>query len=230
MKKILCAIFMWSYLCHFGFCYEPIVDNFALKTLDKNLKVQKAKTEPIVDEFALKTLDKDLKVRKVKIEPIVDEFALSTLNPDLKIKKIKRIYDFENINIEFIKVSPLELISTKRAFEGQRVNFVIAEDTIITKEGRKIKVKRGMPLSARVELISPNQARGVPADIILGNFMLDNKIPLEGQIKATGANRSLWVYPASYLLSVFFFTGLFIYPIRGGHAKIKPKNIYKLEI
>ena len=87
-----------------------------------------------------------------------------------------------------------------------------------------------MPLSARVELISPNQARGVPADIILGNFMLDNKIPLEGQIKATGANRSLWVYPASYLLSVFFFTGLFIYPIRGGHAKIKPKNIYKLEI
>ena len=41
---------------------------------------------------------------------------------------------------------------------------------------------------------------------------------------------NIWVYPTGYILMPFFFIGLLIFPIRGGHAKLKPEKVYDIEI
>jgi len=225
---------------------KTISDNLA-EQLDKKLKVEKVKLQPIQDDFVLKTLNSDLKIEKIKPINYEDDLANKTLNQNLKIQIIKQEPIVDNLakqidksktatqntkiisdfTYDKIKVSPIKYHTTKKLLaEGDIIDFMLVEDTKIDNNS----FKKGTIIKARIETLSKNGAYGVPADLVVGNFTLPNKLVLNGQIEKQGANRSLWVYPLGYILTPFFFIGLPIFAIRGGHVKLKPKKVYEVEI
>jgi len=224
-------------------CAEIIQDNL-LKKLDKNLKTETQKQIPIIDDFALKTLNQNLKITKENQEIIEDELVKNSLRTNAKITKevhkpiqdnlaislneslmpknntIKAISTFDKI-----KISPIKNYTTRKAQLNDKIEFILMEDIKIN----NISHKKGEKISANIENLSQNGAYGVPADLVVGNFKIGNQI-LDGTLTRQGANRAIWVYPSAYVLSVFFGLGLFVLPIRGGHAKLKPNKIYEIDI
>lgn len=152
-------------------------------------------------------------------EVIVDEFVERTLKGNAaQYAERAPVY-----------ISPEELLSTKskKFHEGKIINFFVAEDYYI---GDKLEFAKGTPVIGRVELISKNDIMGVPADLIIGNFLIKNgnkTVKLEGSISQIGANRAVWVGPTGYVLGVITLgVGCSVWLIRGGHAKIKPGELY----
>jgi hypothetical protein len=137
-------------------------------------------------------------------------------------------YNFDNLkNKVEIPIQIDERISTKSdVYEGQTLIFHIARDVKL----ENVTYKKGSKVSGKIELITTNQAFGVPADITVSNFKIqDNDIKLNGAIQSIGANRSLWVYPLGYGIGIGTLgLGLSILAIRGGHAKMKPTTTYNV--
>ncbi len=128
-----------------------------------------------------------------------------------------------------VKISIVEPLTTKQELlEGQEVKFKVLHD--VQAGGQKI-IKKDSIVSATLETVSPNKAFGVPADILIDNFnvnSVDNKrIKLDGNINKIGANRSLWVYPVGCVGVPFFGAGLLLFPVRGGHAKLKTTDVFE---
>ena len=239
MKKLISGFICFNlFAIQSAFAQTLFKDELAEK-LDKNLKIEYKKQPIIEDDFALKTLNQNLKVKKVLQSPIEDNLA-KNLKPTLKINKTPKtpIEDIlvlklkgEDVGSKFeeskIKIAPLNLYTTKRNLhEGDWIDFILAQDI----KFKKTMYKKGTIIKARVETLSQNSAYGVPADLIIGNFTLPNKYVLNGTITKQGANRAIWVYPTGYILSFFFFVGLPIFAIRGGHAKLHPEKVYEIEI
>lgn len=177
---------------------------FVILLLCVNLAFLPAFSALVEDEFVNSTLDKNLKIGKPKYTPIEDNI-LQDSQKEIKVK-IKNKY------------------STKDNFnEGEYIDFITLEDA-------KIKNKnypKGSTVKARIETVSQNKSWGVPSDLVVGNFTLNGN-KLTGEILKTGANRSLWVYPAVIAGCMFLGAGLLLIPIRGGHAKIRPSEVYTL--
>ncbi len=242
MKKFL-ASFLLLNILSFNCSFACAVEDNLVELLDKNLKIQKVKQEIVVDEFVLKTLNPNLKVEKQN-KTVVNDNLVNYLDKNLKVKKeiqrpiidslaldVNKTPNKTQNNIKYdgdkIKVAPLKYYTTRKdLFEGKIIDFILVEDT---KVNNKL-YKKGTLVKARVETLSQNGAYGVPADLVIGNFTLSDNLTLHGDITKQGANRSLWVYPTGYILMPFFFIGLLIFPIRGGHVKLKPEKVYNIEI
>ena len=241
MKEII-SLFLSLNFFFINCSFASAINDNLVELLDKNLKIQKVKQEPIVDDFANKTLDLNLKIKQGKEVVIIDNLA-EKLNKNLKIEKENQrlVVDSFALNLnktnkngadikydgDKIKVSPLKYYTTrKELFEGKIIDFILVEDVKINNK----LYKKGTLIKARVETLSQNSAYGVPADLVIGNFTLPNNFILHGNITKQGANRAIWVYPTGYILMPFFFIGLLIFPIRGGHAKLKPEKVYDIEI
>jgi len=241
MKKII-SLFLSLKFIFINCSFASAINDNLVELLDKNLKIQKVKQEPIVDDFAIKTLDLNLKIKQEKEVVIIDNLA-EKLNKNLKIEKENQrlvVDSFalnlnktnkNNANVKFdgdkVKVSPLNYLTTRKdLFEGKIIDFILIEDIKINNK----TYKKGTLVKARVETLSQNSAYGVPADLVIGNFTLPNNFVLHGNITKQGANRAIWVYPTGYILMPFFFIGLLIFPIRGGHVKLKPEKVYNIEI
>lgn len=227
MKKIICILICINILnlnCALAFS-DALFDDFANNTIDKNLKVKIEKQEPITDSFAEQTLNKNLKITNKQMPPIVDNFVYENLDRNIKFEKIvpKPISDEL---VKKAKLSPCKYLTTRKLYEGQKVKFELKEDTTI----KGVAYKKGTIIEARIENVSKNGAFGVPAELIIDNFILTNNVKLDGQISKRGANRSIWIYPTSTILNAFFGFGLLLLPIRGGHAKLKPNKIYEIDI
>lgn len=183
-----------------------------------------ATDDNISDEFASSNLDKNLKVGKYQKAQIEDELVDKYLSKDLKIKKEN---SRKNILGETIKISPIKNYSTDDNLKvGEYIDFILVED----KNLNGVFYKKGTNIKARIENISLNQIYGVPADIVLSNFTFDDKVFFDATISKTGANRAIWVYPTTVGLSAILGVGLLFIPIRGGHAKLKKKEVFELEI
>lgn len=146
---------------------------------------------------------------------IEDEFVNSTLDKNLKIKVKKEISFTDETPVQ-IRIK--EKISTKtKPEEGDYIEFETVSRVKSFPEGTTVK--------GRIEFVSMNFSYGVPAEILISNFVID-KTPLYGEIRVIGANRTLWLRPCIIVGTIFFGAGLALIPIRGGHAKIKPKDVY----
>lgn len=168
--------------------------------------------EYVQDEL-IKYLNPDLKI-KIQEPKIVEDSLIKYLDPNLKIEKIT---PKNNETSYKIKIKEALTTKNKKLKEGDYIDFILIEDTSIDKKGTIIK--------ARIENISQNNSYGVPASISISNFKINNNL-IEGAIEKTGANRAIWLYPTTYFLSLFFGIGVLLIPIRGGHAKLKPNEIY----
>ena len=238
IKKILSLFICFNIASMPAFC--AIQDSFVEKTLSKNSQIQKSKIVEIRDTFVEQSIDKNLQTQKTVSNNIIDTFAESNKNknaytkPDVnfyeqtvittkkQIEPKKTIIISDGKNSIPVRIRIKKRLSTKQKIdEGDYIEFETLSDV-------KIKNKdypQGTVVKARVETISQNKMWGVPSDLTVGNFSLDGQ-KLNGEINKTGANRSLWLYPTVYITTFMFGVGLLLIPIRGGHAKIKPKQIY----
>ena len=237
MKKILAFIICLEFASMPA--YSIIVDEFAQKTLDKNLKITTPAKVDISDSFAEQSLDKNLKVKQVNYSPITDNFAEQNRNKNPKISKkvdyqevipkinnqkanTKKIVVMDNNSVVSIPIRIKRNLSSKTNLqEGDYIEFETVKDVTVNKK----PYPAGTIVKARIETISLNKSMGVPSDLIIGNFSI-NGIPLADEISKSGANRSLWEYPCVYGLTWFFCVGLLFIPIRGGHAKIRTSETY----
>lgn len=236
-KKTLTFLICFNILVLPAYC--TITDDFVEKTLSSKHKI-KAVQQPIFnDTFVEQTLDKKLKSKTVKKNIIVDNFAENNKNKNQYTKtKInfneqiivtsktqvqpKKATIISEENLIPVKIRIKNYLSTKHKFdEGDFIEFETISEVKIKNKTYPAKTI----VKARIETISYNKIWGVPSDLVVGNFSID-KNPLKGEISKTGANRSLWLYPTAYLTTCFFGLGMLLIPIRGGHAKIKPKQTY----
>ncbi len=226
MKKFFALILILNFFSLNLFAAEDLVSDHLVDLLDKNLKINKTEPSKISDDFASKTLNPNLKIEKQApivyqdsvVEKMSKNFTYSTGDK-------KQKFDFENLDEKVVKISPQKYYTTRKNLnEGELLNFVLVQDVTIKNK----LYKKGTPVLARVENLSANSAYGVPADLVIDNFVLAPDVKLNGQIEKKGANRTLWLYPTSVVLLPFFGAGLLLLPIRGGHAKLKPKHIYEL--
>ena len=235
-KKYLSILLCFNILVLPAYC--TISDDFVEKTLSKKQKITPAQKPIIKDTFVEQTIGTNLKPKPVKKVIITDSFAQNNKNKnqytkpkvdfsEQKVANTKQIAQpkiaiVNSENSTPIKIRVKKYISTKQKIdEGDFIEFETLSDVKI-----KNKIyKAGTTIKARVETISYNKIWGVPSDLIIGNFSLDGK-KLIGEINKTGANRSLWLYPTVYVTTLFFGLGVFLIPIRGGHAKIKPQQTF----
>lgn len=190
----------------------------------------------LTDDFVDETLSKDLQIRKYSAKIIVDEFAETNKNEPLRHNERVVVTEILPTSNKTYKINPykmsrnevairiIEPISTKlKPEEGSEILFETVEQIKI---GNKI-YPNGTSIKARIETVSQNAMWGSPAEIVIGNFYLDN-IPLYGEIDKVGRNKVLWVRPLAILTGLCFGTGFFFMFIRGGHAKIKPNETFTL--
>ena len=149
-------------------------------------------------------------------------FYYCNTSGEIVYNKEKVKYVIDNENLIPIKVRIKNYLSTKQKIdEGDFIEF----ETITELKVKNKSYPVGTTIKARIETISYNKIWGVPSDLTVGNFSIDNT-PLKGEINKTGANRSLWLYPTIYLTGFFFGIGFLLIPIRGGHAKIRPQQVF----
>lgn len=237
-KKYLSILLCFNILALPAYCI--ISDDFVEKTLSKKQKITPAQKPIIKDAFVEQTIGTNLKPKPVKKVIITDSFAQNNKNKnqytkpkvdfsEQKVANIKQITQpkiaiVNSENSTPIKIRVKKYISTKQKIdEGEFIEFETLSDVKIKNK----MYKAGTTVKARIETISYNKIWGVPSDLIIGNFSLDGK-KLTGEISKTGANRSLWLYPTAYITTLFFGLGVFLIPIRGGHAKIKPQQTYNV--
>ena len=222
--------------------YSLINDDFAEKTLDKNLKIKQYNYVEIEDTFAEKTLDKKLRIKEMSENKIItDPFAeknraknvnnkptvvLNEQIPNVDESKIvhKKVAVVDENDFLKISVKIKNDFSTKqRVNEGDYLEFETLSDVNIDNR----LYPKGTLIKAKIENVSMNDTVGVPANLTVGSFFLDG-YSLQGEINKKGANRMLWIYPAMCACNVFFGAGLLLTLIRGGHAQIKSDEVYTL--
>lgn len=213
MKKIIILFICVNIFLMPSYAYI-IEDDFAQKTLDKNLKIEKRSTVSVTDDFAQANTNKNPTLRVINIDEVT---------PSNYQKFVKRPVLVDD-NYNEIKVRVKKPYSTKNVSdEGDLIEFETIEEVKI----KDIVYPKNTTISGRIETISKNETYGVPSDLIVGNFKLNDTV-LSGEIKKTGANRAIWVRPTVCVLSCFFGLGLPLILVRGGHAKIRPSETYVL--
>jgi hypothetical protein len=237
IKKILAVLLLFSYMTP---SYAIVCDEFVENSLSSDLTIPKYQYQPIEDDFAQKNQQENQPCQKAL--PIEDSFAQANHNVSKPKEKIiieevlpsvdssvtnlpqKSILE-SDMSIEIpIYIKSLELITTRqKREEGDFVEFETVDKVSI--QGKVYP--KGTKVRGRIETISMNYSFGVPAYIVIGHFSIEDT-QLSGEIKKTGANRSLWVKPTSYVTLLLFGIGILIMPIRGGHAKIRPSQTYKI--
>lgn len=162
-------------------------------------------------------------------ELITDEFVNATLKGK-NFEKPETHLKYNYIGTERIPVSlriTKKISSETKVSEGQDVTFKVRSD-VYYKD--KIIFEKGTIVPAKIETIIRSGMNGIPASIIVGNFEVEN-IP-KGQISDSfeirGQDRSLWVYPLKWALTILPPTGSLTNFIKGGHAKLKENKTIQI--
>jgi len=133
-------------------------------------------------------------------------------------------YDYTSVYSVPIKLSITEPVSTKENLvEGQDLSFVVKND--VRYKGKPL-LKAGEIVNAKIETVIKSGMNGFPAEIIIDDFEVPNveSSKLLCTYTKAGQNRSLWVYPLKWALTPIPFVGSTTNFIKGGHAKITPKD------
>lgn len=238
-KKFLILIICYHFVC-IPVTYA-ITDDFVNQTLDKTKPYPNIQRAIIIDEFIETNLEKQnlsyplkpvitddfAEQNTLKNKPLIRHSVVHEFIPqiDENKKHFKKIVVMDKSDYIPIFIRIKHPISTKnrKIDEGDIIDF----ETTSAVKVQGTTLPKGSTVKARIENISQNGMKGVPADIVIGNFKINNTL-LAGEIAKTGANRSLWVYPIGYIGSAFFGAGSLLFFIRGGHAKIKRNEIYTI--
>lgn len=134
-------------------------------------------------------------------------------------------YNYESTYYIPIKMNITTPITTKgeTLTEGQLIQFKVSENAY---HNKKVFIKRGTLVNAKIETIITSGMNGFPAEIIVGNFEIPGTRPsqLVDTYTKKGQNRCYIVYPIKWALTIIPFVGSLTNFIKGGHARIKAKD------
>ena len=226
MNKILLLIIL-IFLSDLVCFATSLTDEFAEKYLTKNESLIVNEKLPISDDLINDEFCSKFSKDKYQQKNIISaEFAEKYLYRYKDVVYLPNHYDFTNFKKIAVKIRPEKYFTTrKNVNEGEKLDFIVLQDVI--KNGQIIIPKNSV-LTGRIEMISQNKPKGIPADLIVGNFSFD-KLSLVGNIEKSGAKRYYWVMPTAFVLnSVFFVLGYPLWAVRGGHAKLTTHQKYEI--
>ena len=165
---------------------------------------------------------------------ITPAFALEDVFADTYINKesvtepyVHNVYDYSSFKKVPIRLNISNCINDNSVFEGQQIEFKLS-DTVYS--SGKLIARRGTIIPAKIETVITSGMNGIPASIIIGEFCVPNTS--QGQItnyyEVKGQDRSLWVYPLKWALTILPPTGSLTNFIKGGHAKLKPSKTIEI--
>ncbi len=159
-----------------------------------------------------------------------DELVKTTLsNKNIEKPYTNLDYNYEDTDTVDVKLSVLEDIKNEKYLhEGQIIKFQVVRDV---KYQNEIVIKHGTIATARVETIIANGMNGIPASVVLGDFDIEG-VPwskLTSTYEKFGLDLSLMVYPLKWALTILPPTGTLTNFIKGGHVKLKSKNIITIK-
>ena len=140
-------------------------------------------------------------------------------------------YNYESTKSVKIKLQLVgNAISTKseNVYDGMPINLVVKNNVVYNK---KTILKQGTPVKAKVSLFRKRGMNGIPGAIIIEDFDIpgidDSK--LLGIYQKTGQDRTLWLLPMKWALTIIWPTGYFVNFIVGGHATLTTKDDIALQ-
>jgi len=155
-------------------------------------------------------------------------FTILCINPgctdELSKSEVTLPYDYSDTYSIPISLSILEPISTKdNLIEGQNIELKVNKDVYYKDE---LLLKSGQIVNAKLETVITSGMNGFPAEIIINNFEIPNirESQLLSEYIKKGQNRSFLVYPLKWSLTLIPFVGSLTNLIKGGHAKVTPKD------
>ncbi len=159
-----------------------------------------------------------------------DELVKTTLsNKNIEKPYTNLDYNYEDTDTVDVKLSVLEDIKNEKYLhEGQIIKFQVVRDV---KYQNEIVIKHGTIATARVETIIANGMNGIPASVVFGDFNIEG-VPwskLTSNYEKFGLDLSLMVYPIKWALTILPPTGTLTNFIKGGHVKLKSKNIITIK-
>ncbi len=163
-------------------------------------------------------------------ELIKDELADSLKTRQLSKPPVNDKYDYKDTKKIRIELSVIaDINSEKDIYEGQTIVFRVLND--VWYKGRCL-AKKGELVYAKVETIISSGMNGIPASIIFGDFKFNNieKNQLIDTYETYGQDRSLWVYPLKWALTILPPTGSLTNFIKGGHAKLKTNDVVEIYV
>ncbi len=213
-KKICAILLLFSLIVSPAF--SMITDEFVNETLDKNLKIREFEPKVIIDTFA----ESNTNHSKPRVKVEQPDEALPVVVKPYKPRKYIITEGFQ----PDIPIHIVEYFTTKKKpQEGSYIDFVTVSDI----EYNNNFYPAGTIVKGRVETVSANAMNGDPANVVIGSFEMQG-ISLYGEISKTGADRMLWIKPLSCVMGLFGIPGFALMFVRGGHAKIKPNEVYKV--
>lgn len=165
--------------------------------------------------------------------PERDTLVETTLkNIDIKKPYVHKNYDYSSTKSIPLRISIKNRIkSQKDLFEGQVVDFIVQKS--IYEDGR-IKIRRGDILKARVSTIITSGMNGIPASIIFDDFKLEenpvriNPGQITNSLEVFGQDRTYFVFPLKWALTLLPPTGSLTNFIKGGSVKVNTNKIFTL--
>ena len=230
---------------------EVIKDELVEATLkNKNLKIEKYQKPYFNDdltqflEYVEKPSVKDPFIHNEDIfylhsvkKPYINMDGVIK-NEDIKNLSYDKTYIPDNVNntnfqdtLSFLTIKPIKKISAKNCRLGQYIEFQTVGDI----KFKNHLIKDGTSIIGRITNITQNGFAGTPSDITVERFQFKDKsirnIKLEGVIEKHGANRSIWVVPLVSAGNIFTGIGGYaFYIIKGGHAMLKTRDNFELEL
>ena len=137
-------------------------------------------------------------------------------------------YDYKSTIKIPVRISIKEKIKSENdVYEGQTVEFT-AENDVFYK--RKLKIKKGDTIKAKVGTVITSGMNGIPASIIFDAFEIPNVRPeqITYTLEVFGQDRSLIVFPLKWALTILPPTGSLTNFIMGGHVKIREGETFTI--
>lgn len=134
-------------------------------------------------------------------------------------------YNYESVLRLPVKLHINEEISTKdkNIYEGMKLKFTVANNLIY--DGKTL-LKSGDIINGKILSLITSGLNGIPYSISFGNFEIPDipKKKLTDSYEKRGFSRTPFVLPLKWALTPLPPTGSLTNFIKGGHAKITPKD------
>lgn len=162
----------------------------------------------------------------VNAEIVHDDFMdkhIETVN--IKKPVTNTNYNYESVEKIPIKLKITETINTKHdgVYDEMPLSFFVKEDV---RHNGKVIIRKGEVVRANVETYMERGMNGIPAVIIVDNFVIKGISPkkIKGTYITRGLNLSLVVFPLKWALTPIPGVGSLTNLILGGNAKISNRK------
>lgn len=156
-----------------------------------------------------------------------DEVALR-LPQNMEHREFYKEYNYESfkrIPVEMRVYS--EIKSEKDVDEGENIKFITTQNVFYDNQ---IIIPKGSIINSKVNLVITSGMNGIPASIVFSDFESEfiNKGHFSNSYEVFGQDRSLFVFPLKWALTILPPTGSLTNFIKGGHVRLKKNKIIKI--